>query len=835
LDKHRVLKLRKTSLVFTLFLFLFLLSVFQIAKAETNITDCAELNITGETYYLTADITDSNASSCMNMTTADSIVLDCLGHTIDSDGSGQNGIFVSGGRSGITARNCIITDWITHGVYDISSSYSNYQNLSLSNEIIGMELRLCTNCIISDSTANSLSEGIYIYHGNNVTMNRNSIDNTDYGIAVSGTSEIFIDNNTLSNEVSCSGGFMHLTLDHSIISNNRLSNMCIGTHLNGEDNIIANNSYQTISLEAMRIESGDNNTIANNTIDDTSYIGILVTSTSTSNNSIVGNIMTNVGDTGLEISDSQYNTVSGNILRGDNYAISIDSISDQFNIVYNNMMNGTAHADNINYWNTTKSVGTNIFNPSIGFIGGNYYTDATITGFSDTCLDYYLNGFCYTNYTIDANNIDYLPYSDEFGKTNLTDCAVISNSGTYYLKTNLDYGTFFPVEPNPCFYINASNVMFDCEGKSIIASYSSYGIRINRTSNVTIQRCSFSSFAGQYFNYSNDSAIIDVYSSTNGTIQNITATTGIVAPVIRFENATDYTIRYASIFGGGAFTFSENLGIFLRNSSSISIRNSRINNFLNGIKIVGSSFISFFNNIMSANKLTINLTDSHDAVFYNNRFMNSTLSNPNQTYIYVSNSYNYYFNTTRQNGTRITNSSLYPPTFTSGVVGGNFWFNASTNKGYPVSCLSDKDRICNPFTIDGITDYLPLRNACNATFVLISNTTQCVNSTHYITNTTYSDTNICEFPFSNYTVSSCSEGQCEAGVCVLPPSFRSTFPIGILLFSLLIPIVLYFGAKRFLIDEAPKGINANTLVYYLTVFAVLITFATALVLVFQAL
>jgi hypothetical protein len=64
---------------------------------------------------------------------------------------------------------------------------------------------------------------------------------------------------------------------------------------------------------------------------------------------------------------------------------------------------------NGNYLNTTLNCGggTNI----IGYpcIGGNYWTNSSATGFSDTCTDSDWDGICDSNYSSAANNTDYLP------------------------------------------------------------------------------------------------------------------------------------------------------------------------------------------------------------------------------------------------------------------------------------------------------------------------------------------------------------------------------------------------------------------------------------------
>jgi hypothetical protein len=83
------------------------------------------------------------------------------------------------------------------------------------------------------------------------------------------------------------------------------------------------------------------------------------------------------------------------------------------NTIYNNLMNSsTFYFDGFdaNNWNTTKQSGTRIYTDG-NQIGGNYWTNSTGNGFSDTCADNNTDGFCDDPYVMDANETDYLPLS----------------------------------------------------------------------------------------------------------------------------------------------------------------------------------------------------------------------------------------------------------------------------------------------------------------------------------------------------------------------------------------------------------------------------------------
>jgi parallel beta-helix repeat protein len=115
----------------------------------------------------------------------------------------------------------------------------------------------------------------------------------------------------------------------------------------------------------------------------------------------------------LEISVS-FNTIKDSKIINNNYGIRLKGTSE--NSIYNNLFNnsnnfifvGTVFVTN--YWNVTKQPGTNIWNSSLGYIGGNFWTNPNGNGYSDTCLDSNYDGFCDDPYQLNSNNIDYLPY-----------------------------------------------------------------------------------------------------------------------------------------------------------------------------------------------------------------------------------------------------------------------------------------------------------------------------------------------------------------------------------------------------------------------------------------
>ena len=140
-----------------------------------------------------------------------------------------------------------------------------------------------------------------------------------------------------------------------------------GTNLLIENNTINSNTRSGIWLNTISSSTVTNNTISSN---DPSSVGIYMTYGS-SNNKIYNNLFSTTENILFE-----YGTVATNI------------------------------------WNTTRQAGERIYT-SGAEIGGNYWTNPSGTGYSDTCTDADKDGFCDDPYTLATDNVDYLPLSDE--------------------------------------------------------------------------------------------------------------------------------------------------------------------------------------------------------------------------------------------------------------------------------------------------------------------------------------------------------------------------------------------------------------------------------------
>jgi hypothetical protein len=120
------------------------------------------------------------------------------------------------------------------------------------------------------------------------------------------------------------------------------------------------------------------------------------------------------------------------------------------NLIYNNIFNNT---NNIyfdgtiytNYWNTTLQPGDNIWNSSLGYIGGNLWTTPDSNGYSDTCVDANYDGFCDQPYDLlgDGSNIDYLPIAKYVGQ-NVPSPPPAPYLSVVFNYNSVDFGIVIP-------------------------------------------------------------------------------------------------------------------------------------------------------------------------------------------------------------------------------------------------------------------------------------------------------------------------------------------------------------------------------------------------------
>ena len=438
------------------------------------LTDCSVLDQEGATYYLTTDIIDSSTSYCMNIS-ANNVVLDCQGHLIDGDDVADYGIYVyrnSATTTNITIKNCTVRDWDTVGIFFKYANSNSLENLILtSNPDNGVYLYYSDSNTLTNITANSNSYGLYFSYADsntltNITANSNTrglyfsysdsntltnitANSNDYGLYLYYSDSTKIQDSTFKDNYCWDVWFdttsdwkqefdnVKGTEDKPIVYYN--SSVTIENWYNNVSEIILGNAdysvLRNITMDRTGTENNgillvevDYSNLTDITVIDLEY-GISLRRGSTINR--IENITANSNDYGLYLYYSDSNTIKSSKFQS-NSVYGIALYSAEANLIYNNLFNntdnfyfsGTTYANN---WNTTRQTGTRIYSDGTE-IGGNYWTNSTGNGYSDTCTDADKDGFCDEPYTLATDNVDYLPLSDEYSAADTTPPTYSLNS-----------------------------------------------------------------------------------------------------------------------------------------------------------------------------------------------------------------------------------------------------------------------------------------------------------------------------------------------------------------------------------------------------------------------
>jgi parallel beta-helix repeat protein len=455
---------------------LFLLAIPLVSA--TDIFDCSNLDAEYSVYHLTTDIINSSYITCMNIT-ANNIILDCQGHSINgqdvSDTIGINISYASTTTSNITVENCAVNDWQL-GIYLKNVNNNTISNSIANSNTYGMTLEGSSNNLITNSITNNNSMGFSVYASSNnnqitnLTANGNTVSNPNqYGIFIG----YYSNNNQIIGSTVAEnnpfGIFLYVNANNNEIINTTVKNTVgngIFVFTNCDNNTIKNSEIYGNTFGLNFHTNSNNNTIINSNFHDNSYGIILGSYYSETINTTVSNSIY-----GISIDNSYYNQVSGSTINNNTFGFTIlDGSSNNTiynniikdsggngiwiyagstqNKIYNNLFNNTNNTfsqeiNETNYWNTTNQSGARVFSDGTN-IGGNYYTNSTYNGFSDTCADIDHDGFCDNTYTLASDNIDYLPLSDNYSTTTTTTTTTTtSTTSTITIPTQSSYNNCY--------------------------------------------------------------------------------------------------------------------------------------------------------------------------------------------------------------------------------------------------------------------------------------------------------------------------------------------------------------------------------------------------------
>jgi parallel beta-helix repeat protein len=318
-------------------------------------------------------------------------------------------------------------------------------NNASSNDRYGIYLSNSSNNTLSRNNASNNSEfGIYLDYSSNNTINGNNVSSNNYasywlggGISLSDSSNNTINGNNASNNVD--GIYLYSSSNNMLSGNNANSNIYnnIILYLSSNNTLSGNNASSSNSNYEYGIYMGNssNNTLSGNNASN-NYYGIYLDYSS--NNTLSGNNASNNSDFGIYLDYSSNNTLNGNNVSSNNYGsywlgggiyLSNSNDSKIYNNNFNNINNFYIYNSNINAWNITKFTLNSGINVVGGpHLGGNFWANQNGTGFSQTCTDADRDGICDAQYTLDSNNIDYLPLATYTATTPTESIPPVINS-----------------------------------------------------------------------------------------------------------------------------------------------------------------------------------------------------------------------------------------------------------------------------------------------------------------------------------------------------------------------------------------------------------------------
>lgn len=200
-----------------------------------------------------------------------------------------------------------------------------------------------------------------------------------------------------------------------------------GIDISWADNVTLINNTVTSSWSGIRLYFADSFFVDNNTAYDNEYNFFIYTC---HNATIINSIAYNGAYGFWSTQNANITAYQNKLYNNSEYGWKLEDDAILYsNLIYNNLFNNTQNiwlpsTSHDMQWNTTNQTGTRIYGHG-PYIGGNYYTNSSGTGYSDTCTDSDTDGFCDNPYdplngttcSVGINcsdNTDYLPLSDEY-------------------------------------------------------------------------------------------------------------------------------------------------------------------------------------------------------------------------------------------------------------------------------------------------------------------------------------------------------------------------------------------------------------------------------------
>jgi parallel beta-helix repeat protein len=276
------------------------------------------------------------------------------------------------------------------------------QGLNLTKD--GIELVNVKNCLIENVTISETQVPLQAIDAENCTIRNSSFNNSASGVTLRNFNRSrficnIISNVTQQDAVFVSGSFSSTINENTILNNSR---GYYGLHVvGGNDDLISGNKILN-NTNGIQIEYSNNNSVSSNQIEGNFGVQLVLSNSSfntISGNRIVGSVLGIPVQMGLVLGiDSNNNTITGNLIEGNHYGIYILR-SENNSIFHNNIITNDIQAG------ATSSYETHVY-PNVwddGYpSGGNHWSDYT-------GIDNNHDGIGDTYYVIADGNVDNYP------------------------------------------------------------------------------------------------------------------------------------------------------------------------------------------------------------------------------------------------------------------------------------------------------------------------------------------------------------------------------------------------------------------------------------------
>jgi len=455
-------------------------------------------------------------------------------------------VLISGSHYNYIANNDISCD-DANGIY-----LSSYDGGPLNGGVSNFNI-IYNNTVKYNVLPTSWSYGIQLMGGNN-TVNSNRVIGAYRGISSSGSGNVIINNKVINLTgadyshpgVEVGGDVAIVGSYNSIIINNTIENarlISTGCGISVLDNaIVENNNVQIIARGSGIHPQGSNIKIQNNNVSTVSGVGILY-DTYSFNLTVIGNNVLSTHAVGILIQKLSSKKMPGNITIINNYVVA---------------GNDNVYAiDATGADNSTNNVIEN------NTVPGGYGKIATPKGVFDPTKPVYK--FDGTSYTVTPDNIaDYIEDDGKF-KLIIKDGDIINFEGDFNLNQAIIINSAIKIDGKNAKFYNTTFKIFN-DGVWIenlfIRNYQSsrlnaWGVLVNRVTGATIKNCDIEVHDNNaaYAVYVVESSNIDVINNVLSSKGNYLTYTLLAHTVedCRFINNTIKTIGTGQIYvnGGG--------------------------------------------------------------------------------------------------------------------------------------------------------------------------------------------------------------------------------------------------------------------------------------------